>query len=223
MTTRTDGKAAGRRGPARRHRPAPRKPPEIGITIDPAQLQWWRKRRALSRQGVSDRIAGLFLDGHEDALPFMHRAGHEPADGHAVRPQRKLTANNRRVAGEVRRCTVCGEPVTGGITRDGLAKIENGERHPKPETVLALLAVLSTGRRRLEPEDLMPGAPERAPSQAEREREERLARNKAIRRFAAETGNSHLLYNKSGRIYYGKRIRDLYAEYLAREHDLLAS
>jgi hypothetical protein len=42
--------------------------PASGIVIDPAGLTWWRDRRAMSRQDLSDMITVLWLDGHPDAL-----------------------------------------------------------------------------------------------------------------------------------------------------------
>jgi transcriptional regulator with XRE-family HTH domain len=243
MTTMTEVR------PARPARTAIRRPAS-GIAIDPAKLTWWRDRRALSRQDLSDRIALLYLDGHPDALPFTHRAAsltREDDDGLVVvrywdpefrgeqeRSFRddteahlfKLTADaalpsHRPVfsvpgpADRVCEHEGCGAPVAGGLTRDAIAKIENGERRPKARTLRALCAALSTPHETVLPEHLQPGGPPLALSPAAQDRQARKDYNTGMRDFADALGRPDLYRNSNNRVYYSKELREMYEAYLA--------
>jgi hypothetical protein len=221
--------------------------PASGIAIDPARLIWWRDFRAMSRQDVSDRLAEMWLAGHRDALPFSHRRARvltgraEPtvrywtADGKHERDYATYAAAVRAVArlnaplgehrvvpvpGNVRAgCAVCGRPVTGGLTRDSLAKFESPVpekgRRPKPRTVRALCAVLSTPDRAVHPGDLLPGGPELVPLASVLESEARLDDNEGMREFADALGRPDLYRNSSGRIFYTRELKNMWARYQA--------
>lgn len=172
--------------------------PASGIAVDPRKVTWWRDRRALSRQELSDRITEL------DLLPFRHRE--PPADGHAVEPV---------MAAGTYTCAACGAPVTGGLSRDALAKIENGTRRPKARTLRAICTALSTDEETCRPEDLMPGGPPLAPHPDAEARRRTLEHNQAMRDFADALGREDLYRRPSGRIRYQPELREMYAEYLA--------
>lgn len=91
------------------------------------------------------------------------------------------------------------------VTRDAIAKIENGERKPKARTVRALCAALGVGVR-----DLMPGGEELAPHAGAAERKLRLAHNRELRAFARAHG---IRYRNpsSGRVYYSVPLREAWA------------
>ena len=188
--------------PARPARTAIRRPAS-GIVIDPAKLQWWRDRRALSRQDLSARITQLYLDGHPDAKPFAH-AG-PAADGHRAVPSPE----------DSRTCTQCGGQISGGLTRDAIAKIENGERRPKAITLRALCAALSTEHETVLPEHLQPGGPPLALSPAARDRQARKDYNEGMRDFADAIGREELYRNANNRVYYSKELREMYERFLA--------
>jgi transcriptional regulator with XRE-family HTH domain len=194
--------------PARLARTAIRRPAS-GIVIDPAKLTWWRDRRAMSRQDLSDRITVLWLDGHPDALPFTH-AG-VPADRHAALPPRPVPGS----IADPRTCTQCGERISGGLTRDAIAKIENGERRPKARTLRALCAALSTKHETVLPEHLQPGGPPLALSPAAQDRQARKDYNEGMRDFADALGRPELYKNANNRIYYSRDLRDMYERFLA--------
>lgn len=181
--------------------------PASGVLIDPRQLIWHRERNSWSRQDLADRVAWLFLDGHPDARPAAHRD--EPADGHPPVPE-------RRMAGKARLCTVCGAPVTGGVTRDAIAKIENGDRKPKPATLRALTAALSEYGEPVSAAGMLPGAPRRRRSRRARARDARLRRNQALREFAIAINRPELAWNNSGRARYLTELERLYDDYLER-------
>ena len=223
------------------------KRPASGIPIAPDRLKWWRDFRAMSRQDVSDRLAEMWLDGHEDALPFSHRRArvlatggrtvirYWAADGKhekdyatyaaAVRAVARLNAplGDHRVVpvpGDVRAgCAVCGRPVTGGLNRDSLAKFESPEpekgRRPKPRTVRALCAALSSPDRIVHPGDLLPGGPELVPLAGVLESEARWDDNEAMRAFADALGRPELYRNRAGRIFYTRELLDMWARFQA--------
>jgi transcriptional regulator with XRE-family HTH domain len=112
-------------------------------------------------------------------------------------------------------CAECGAPVTGGLTRDAIAKIENGERRPKARTVRALCAALSTTRQKVRSEDLMPGGPVLALSADAQDRQARLDYNQGMRDFADALGREDLYRNPAGRIFYTRELQDMYEQYLA--------
>jgi transcriptional regulator with XRE-family HTH domain len=95
-----------------------------------------------------------------------------------------------------------GEPLT--VTRDAIAKIENGERKPKARTVRALCAALGITVR-----DLMPGDEPLTPHADAEERKLRLEHNKDLRRFARVHG---IQYRNpvSGRVYYSVPLQAAY-------------
>ena len=182
--------------------------PASGVMIDPYQLLWWRERNGWSRQDLADRVAQLYLDGHRDALPFTHRA--EPADGH--RPVPAL-----RMSGPARLCTVCGAPVSGGLTRDAIAKNENPDprrrRRPKPANLRALIAALSEYGESVRPAGLQAGAPRQARSAEALDRDARLERNQALREFAISIGRPELAWSATGRARYTVELEELYDEF----------
>ena len=182
--------------------------------------------------------------GHEDALPFAHRKAQIPGirnkaydvvywdpEREQDRTRRFTTeAGARRFKAKVDAllpahpvmpapdgdtCETCGAPCAGGLTRDGLAKIETGDRRPKPRTVRALCAVLSTPRRKVRPENLMPGGPVLALSPETQDRQARLDYNQGMRDFADVLGREDLYRNPAGRIFYTRELQDLYEQYLA--------
>lgn len=182
--------------------------PASGIMVDPYQLLWRRERNGWSRQDLADQVARLYVDGHRDALPFAHRA--EAADGHQPVPA-------LRMSGPARLCTVCGAPVTGGLTRDAIAKNENPDperrRRPKPATLRALLAALSEYGEPVHAAQLLPGEPRRARSAEALDREARLERNQALREFAIAIGRPELAWSAAGRARYTVELEELYDEY----------
>lgn len=97
-----------------------------------------------------------------------------------------------------------GEPVT--VSRDAIAKHENGERRPKPSTVRAYCAVLSTPDHPCIPRDLLPGGEPLTPHEDAEARKHRLRHNKALRKFARAHG---IRYKNpvSGRVYYSRPLR----------------
>jgi transcriptional regulator with XRE-family HTH domain len=101
-----------------------------------------------------------------------------------------------------------GEPLT--VTRDAIAKIENGERSPKPRTVRALCAALGISVRDLMPDPDHPLVPH---DDAE-ERKLRLAHNKDLRAFARAHG---IQYRNpvSGRVYYSVPLEVAFAASVA--------
>jgi hypothetical protein len=189
--------------------------PASGIVIDPAGLTWWRDRRAMSRQDLSDMITVLWLDGHPDALAFWHAAG-PPGDGHAAAPPRPVPGSTA----DPRVCTVCGAKIKGGLTRDGIAKIEHPDpargRRPKARTLRALCAALSTSDEPVLPRHLQPGGPELPLSAAAQDRQARKYYNDAMVGFADALGRPELYTNSAGRRYYSKELREMYEQYLAQ-------
>jgi transcriptional regulator with XRE-family HTH domain len=189
----------------RRPRRTATRRPASGIAIEPAKLTYWRDRRELSRQELADKITALWLAGHPDALPFTHKDTLPAAEDHRPAP----------VIGQVpRACRACGRPVAGGITRDALAKFENGERRPKARTVRALRAALSGPDYEILPGDLMPGGPPLVLSPAAQDRAARLDFNAGMRELAVAIGRPELFRNASGRISYTRELRDMYLQYL---------
>lgn len=95
-----------------------------------------------------------------------------------------------------------GEPLT--VTRDAIAKIENGERKPKARTIRALCQALGVTVR-----DLMPGGVPLAPHDDAEERRLRLAHNRDLRDFARAHG---IRYRNpvSGRVYYSVPLKDAF-------------
>jgi transcriptional regulator with XRE-family HTH domain len=105
------------------------------------------------------------------------------------------------------RLTEDGEPLT--VTRDAIAKIENGERRPKARTVRALCAALGISVR-----DLMTGGDQLVPHDDAEERRLRLAHNKDLRSFARAHG---IQYRNpvSGRVYYSVPLETAFAASVA--------
>jgi transcriptional regulator with XRE-family HTH domain len=114
------------------------------------------------------------------------------------------------------------------VTRDAIAKIENGERKPKARTVRALCAALSrvlapqydaagtyTGdtwepaQAPVSPLDLMPSTTPLTPHEDAMARRLRLSHNRDLRAFAREYG---IQYKNpvSQRVYYSRPLRIAY-------------
>jgi transcriptional regulator with XRE-family HTH domain len=177
--------------------------------IDPYQLTWWRERNGWSRQDLADKVAQLTADGHPDAISFGHRAG--PGDEHEV-----VIRDPGGGDGLARTCTVCGGQVAGGgLTRDAIAKIENGERKPRAETMRALCAALTTYGQPVRPADLLRGTPRQPRSDQALDRDARLRRNTELRAFALSIGRPELAWTRGGRIRYKRELLDLYDEFTA--------
>lgn len=188
--------------------PAATSRPASGVSIDPYQLIWWRELNLWSRQDLADRVAWLFLDRHPDAIGFTHRDG-EPADGHAPVPERQMTH-------PARLCTVCGGKVAGGLTRDAIAKNEStgpNRRRPKPVSLRAIVAALTTYGQPVRPAGLLPGAPRAERSAEALDRDARRRRNEEMREFADMIGRPELARDRSGRARYTRELEILFAEY----------
>lgn len=178
-------------------------------------------------------------------MPAMTQERQEPREPAAIhRPASGLSIDPRRLAWwresrgwsrenlsdaitELQLTDEDGAPLT--VTRDAIAKIENGERRPKARTVQALCAALSrvkvaqfdpaTGayagdvwraaEEPCSPRDLMPGGAPLAPHLASLARTARLSYNTELRKFARLHG---IRYKnpESGRVYYSKPLRDAY-------------
>ena len=100
-----------------------------------------------------------------------------------------------------------GQHVT--ITRDAIAKNENGERKPLPVNVRAYCAALSTPENPCLPHDLLPGGPPLTPHEDLLTRRSRLDHNRELRAFAIRHGIRYK-NDGSGRIYYSKLLRAAY-------------
>jgi len=190
--------------------PAIRPRPGRGITLDPERLIWQRERHGWSRGDMADRVAALARDGHKDALPFRHRRSSEPSDGHQAMPALRLSGHRRL-------CMVCGNPVTGGITRDAFAKIENRRRKPKSQTVRAICAALSLPDDPVTPGDLKFDGPEPERSAEALERDARLEYNREMREFAVAIGRPELAWNHNGRVRYTAELERLFGLHLDEE------
>ena len=99
------------------------------------------------------------------------------------------------------------------VTRDAIAKIENGERKPKARTVRALCAALG-----ISVSDLLPGGDPLVPHAGAEERKLRLAHNKDLRAFARAHG---IQYRNpvSGRVYYSVPLEVAFAASVAGAGD----
>lgn len=108
-----------------------------------------------------------------------------------------------------------GGPLT--VTRDAIAKIENGERKPKARTVRALCAALGITVR-----DLMPDGEPLAPHASSEERQLRLGHNKDLRAFARAHG---IQYRNpvSGRVYYSVPLRDAFSASVSGADDAIVT
>lgn len=99
-----------------------------------------------------------------------------------------------------------GAPVRVG--RDAIGKYETGQRKPSLDSLRAICTVLGCS-----PDELMPGGPVIALPKTARDRQARLAHNGELRDFAIPRG---LRYKnpKTGRVYYGKKLRAAYARHI---------
>ena len=148
-----------------------------------------------------------------------------PASGIAIDPGRMIWYREDRIwsrqdlSDAVARLDLTDE--NGGdltVTRDAIAKIENGERKPKARTVRALCAALGIGVR-----DLLPGGDPLMPHAGAEERKLRLAHNKDLRTFARAHG---IQYRNpvSGRVYYSVPLEEAFAASVAGyDEEVLAS
>jgi transcriptional regulator with XRE-family HTH domain len=101
------------------------------------------------------------------------------------------------------------------FSRDSVAKIERGERRPKPRTLEAFCEILGCV-----PADLMPGS-RPLPDGRTRDHRELLDWNRGMREYADAHGISYR--NASGRIRYPDRLQEEYASYMALRGRALAS
>lgn len=101
-----------------------------------------------------------------------------------------------------------GRPVR--YTRDAIAKSENGYRKPKPRTLKALCAALSTADDPCEPRDLLLDAPKIPLSPAARRRRARLDYNAAMRAYGEEHGIP-FRDPDSRRVYYPRELQEQFA------------
>lgn len=138
-----------------------------------------------------------------------------PSAGIAVDPARVIAMRFRRLLSRKQMSAAItalgltgerGDPVRFGP--DAIGKIETGQRKPSLDSLRAICAVLMCT-----PDDLMPGGPVIALPKVAREREARLAHNTELRNFAIRRG---LRYKnpRTGRVYYGKKLRAAYARYI---------
>lgn len=99
-------------------------------------------------------------------------------------------------------------------SRDALAKAENNDRRPKPITLRALCAVLSTPDEPCTPADLRKGGRPMPLPPSVRAAAQRRARNTAMRAWADARGISYR-DPRTGRVYYTKSLRDAYDAWCA--------
>jgi transcriptional regulator with XRE-family HTH domain len=148
-----------------------------------------------------------------------------PASGIAIDPERLAWWRETRgwsrqdlsdAVARLRLTDEYGEPLT--VTRDAIAKIENGERKPKARTVRALCDALSGPDDPCTPRDLMPGGEPLPPHADAEERKLRLAHNKDLRAFARAHG---IQYRNpvSGRVYYSVPLKDAFSAAVAGAGD----
>jgi transcriptional regulator with XRE-family HTH domain len=193
--------------PRSEDRPAVIPRPASGIRLEPGRLNEWMAIRALSRHKLSNRIAEMRL------LPLKHAV--RPADRHAAEPDDD----------DWHRCTACGGALRSGLSADGIAKIANGFRRPKAETLQALAAALYCRH-----EQLLPGSTPPDPDTEARRRV--ISYNEGMREFADALGRPELYLRPTPdggtRIRPTAELRRLYAEWLSspehqQEMALLAS
>jgi len=153
-----------------------------------------------------------------------------PASGIAIDPARLAWWRESRgwsrqdLSDEVARLDLTdenGEELT--VTRDAIAKIENGERKPKARTVRGLCLALSVPGDECTPRDLLPGGDPLTPHAGAEERKLRLAHNKDLRTFARAHG---IQYRNpvSGRVYYSVPLEEAFAASVAGyDNETLAS
>lgn len=104
-----------------------------------------------------------------------------------------------------------GEPLT--VSRDALNKIENATRKPKAQSLRAICAALSEADAPVRPRDLMPGGPVLAPHSEADSRRARLDYNRELREFAKAHGIEYK-NPETGRVYYCKALREMYAQHV---------
>jgi hypothetical protein len=159
----------------------------------------------------------------EERAQEPRRAISRPASGVAIDPRQLIAWRARRAMSRQDLADAVaalgwtddrGRPVR--YTRDAIAKSENGYRKPKPRTLRALCAALSTEDDPCEPLDLMPGeAPAQLPAAARRQLA-RLDYNAAMRAYAGEAGIS-FRNPDDGRIYYPRELREKFARHVLDE------
>lgn len=141
-----------------------------------------------------------------------------PGSGVAIDPRRLMAMRHTRdlkryqLSGRIRELDLRDDkdrPILIGV--DHLGKLETGQRKPSQDAFRALCAALGCT-----PVELMPGGPALAMPKAARDRKARLDYNDELRQFAIPRG---LRYKnpRTGRVYYGKRLREAYALLVALE------
>jgi hypothetical protein len=207
-------------------------------------LTWWRDRRGWSRQALSDQIRERdllpFQHRHAVVVPASaHRppgaqsrpytvrwwdgprrryrtfGSLSPARAYKVKQDALVDAHEVTPDEESKSCTTCGVPITGGLTRDAIAKLEHGERRPKGPTVQALCAALSTEYEIVRPEMLQPGGPVMPLSEEGQERLARLEFQRGMRELADALGRPELYRDpRTNRIRYTDELYEMYEDYL---------
>jgi transcriptional regulator with XRE-family HTH domain len=234
----------GHGGPAT----TPIRRPAAGVDIEPGRLGELRILRGpMTRQELARRIGSLTFDR---SLVRAAEAGRHDPDAHLVRRLAAalgISPAALRAGGDgpfvpaalaaARQRQLIADPVTGDLramtpedladavagtwfTRDAVAKIENGYRRPKPDTLAAICLVLECT-----PAELRPGAQgpfRQSSAQARR----RAAEYNAGMREWADTQNPPVSYrDAAGHVRYTVDLREQYARFLAGQDGavLLAS
>jgi len=141
-----------------------------------------------------------------------------PGSGVAIDPRRLMAMRHikdlkrNQLAARIRELDLRDDkdrPILIGV--DHLGKLETGQRKPSQDAFRALCAALECS-----PLELMPGGPALTMPKAARDQKARLDYNDELRRFAIPRG---LRYKnpRTGRVYYGKRLREAYAHLVTLE------
>jgi transcriptional regulator with XRE-family HTH domain/predicted flap endonuclease-1-like 5' DNA nuclease len=161
----------------------------------------------------------------EERAQEPRRAISRPASGIAIDPERLIAWRSRRAmsrqdledAIEALGWTdERGKPVR--YTRDAIAKTENRYRKPKPRTLKALCAALSTEDDPCTPLDLMYDGPPAQLLPAARKHRLRLDYNAGMRAYAEENGYA-FRNPATGRVYYPRGLRVAYARHVLAQAD----
>lgn len=151
----------------------------------------------------------------EDQARPAHAAIRRPASGFEIDPGKLIRWRAKRswsrddLALRIKNLDlhdeVTGQPYT--VTRDAIAKIENGGRNPKPRTLRALCLGLSLADDPCVPEDLLMPEPEEGLEPGD-EADAGQADYAGIREFAEA---NDIPWHRNGRVHFSKSLRDAYA------------